>query len=689
MGFPYVGLCECYIEKGDFEKAIEYVHKALAVFSSFHPDNEMFGRCYIYIGRAYRGIKFQEDEAIKWFEKAVDNFKRADRPLGVADAYMNLGICYKEKKYDDQAIAYFEKALEILVPVMSEFDMSVSLAYQLLGELYLKHGDLDRAYYYYQKDLVLTDSLFSQGHPLVGNTYWGLGNYFLAKGDYSTARQWLLRSAESVIRFGETGSLVEARTLVSLGNCARDAGEQKAAFEYYDQALKIFVPNYAASPLAPECFLNIARLLTQQKQYEQARGYLADILEKVIAHRGQNYGTVAELWSAVGDTYFQERNYEKAIGWYERVLTFFSNFDDSSILPVLASAHRGKGNCLSHQFDRTGNEVDLAKAQQEFQAAFDLVEKIQATFQEETSKQDLMAANIAIVENALAALEKRMEKSPSENLAAEAFSWAEKAKARTLLEGLNENFAFAVAGIPDSLLRSESHLKADISVLQKRIFDHRNSLDSILIPTWNALIFDKKRDMNRLVKDLEKKHPEFARIKYNLSSAGAPEIQNRLLDPATALLEYFLGDSSIYIFTLTKNDPNGSGQTLRLDHLPKPKEFDAVWENLRTYLTDAGFRSTEFVMDSFAEASAKLYDWLLAAPLASLDPAVKNLIIVPDGALGYLPFDLLGKANGQPNFKTFDYLLRHFNLSYAYSANLLLEQSQRAAEPLGDLQLFA
>ncbi|WP_044233372.1 CHAT domain-containing protein [Haliscomenobacter hydrossis] len=77
-----------------------------------------------------------------------------------------------------------------------------------------------------------------------------------------------------------------------------------------------------------------------------------------------------------------------------------------------------------------------------------------------------------------------------------------------------------------------------------------------------------------------------------------------------------------------------------------------------------------------------MYDWLLAAPLAALPTGIKHLVIVPDGALCYLPFEILGKTTTPSDFKTYPYLLKNFSISYAASANLLLEQTKQTATKL-------
>lgn len=677
--FPYMGLCECNIEKGNFEEVIDYAQKALHVIRNWDENNEVYGRCYMYIGRAYRGIKFQEDEAISWFEKTVDNSKKAGRPLQEADAWTQLGICYKDKKHFRQAVACCEKALELNIPIMGEYDINVANTYGLLGSLYLQLGDVDRAYYFLQKNLLLYDSLFPQVHPLVANTCWALGVYFWKKNELPSARKWLLKSHEMMEQFGETGTLKNANCLVALGNCARDAGEEKAAFDYYDEALHIIVPAYSGSPLVADCYLNIAKLFTRRKEFEKARNYLAEVLEKITATRGETYGAVAELWSALGDTYLQEGNYHQAMEYYNRVLATFS--DDTNLVSVLVKAHQGRGICLQKQSDSTGNTEYLANAQQDFLTAFSLLEQLRSTFREEGSKRDLLAENISIVEDGLLVFQKHFEKTGEKKLLAHAFDLVEKSKVRTLREGLNENFALAISCIPDSVLDLENNLLADISTLQQRIFEAQNTPDSSFIPRWSASIFDKKQALQNLVRSLETGYPDYFRLKYNDALADASAVQHQLLDDNTALLEYFTGDSAIFIFTMTKDG-------LTLTQIPMPVDFETTIRLLRQSLTDNGLRFTGEDANQFIRANNNLYEWLLEKPLAGLPSQVKNLLIVPDGMLGYVPFEILGKTTAQVDFKNYPYLLLKFNISYAASANLLLEQFRQEEEP-GPEELFA
>ncbi|MEK7255048.1 MAG: CHAT domain-containing protein, partial [Bacteroidota bacterium] len=314
---------------------------------------------------------------------------------------------------------------------------------------------------------------------------------------------------------------------------------------------------------------------------------------------------------------------------------------------------------------------DLENAWQNYLAAIATLDSMRFTYQSSASRIQQSERNFHLFEGALEVCEQRQD-------AAAAFWVVEKSKAQALLENHRDDLARRMAGLPDSLLRIESGLKNQIAELENTAFEAPPGEER---QTAEASLFEKKQSLNALLLTFERDYPAYFRLKYNASLASAAEVQASLPD-ATALLEYYVGDSSIFIFTLTKN-------SLRMSRLPKPAGFEKTIEELRNSLTDSELRFLKKDVEAFAAASGKLYDWLLAEPLAALPPEIENLVVTPDGALGYLPFEILGKSEKAAGFKAFPYLLKKFNVSYAASANLLLEQSGQKIDNSEPLELFA
>lgn len=114
-----------------------------------------------------------------------------------------------------------------------------------------------------------------------------------------------------------------------------------------------------------------------------------------------------------------------------------------------------------------------------------------------------------------------------------------------------------------------------------------------------------------------------------------------------AVIEYFIGEDSIYAYALHRE-----GIDVRSLELIK----------------DLQEKVTEVVTDNTLAES--LYDRLLADILADLPASVNRLQIIPDGILWNLPFSALSDRG---RFLIFDYAI-----SYAYSAGLLFDEKLRA-----------
>jgi len=102
-------------------------------------------------------------------------------------------------------------------------------------------------------------------------------------------------------------------------------------------------------------------------------------------------------------------------------------------------------------------------------------------------------------------------------------------------------------------------------------------------------------------------------------------------------------------------------------------------EGLREQLTNYARLSTD--ANAAKQAYQDLAYWFyqkLLAPALEKTPEVKELIIVPDGLLGHLPFEafLMSKPDGNAALNDLHFLIKEYKVSYAYSANLLLNNAQ-------------
>jgi CHAT domain-containing protein len=201
------------------------------------------------------------------------------------------------------------------------------------------------------------------------------------------------------------------------------------------------------------------------------------------------------------------------------------------------------------------------------------------------------------------------------------------------------------------------------------------AIDTTVLSLSNQ-IFDLEQELEALKKQFEEAYPAYHRLKYDRSTISISEVQQELLKPDQALLEYFVGDSSIFIFLIPKEGAPILKEVKKdfplEDWVAKFREGVSNTNKVKTYLKYAQL----------------LYDSLIQ-PVAEQLP--ERVIIVPDGVLGYLPFSAL--LSGQPgnigNPKTYPFLLKEHQFSYSYSATLLKEMRDKEHRHQAEGQLLA
>ncbi len=185
-------------------------------------------------------------------------------------------------------------------------------------------------------------------------------------------------------------------------------------------------------------------------------------------------------------------------------------------------------------------------------------------------------------------------------------------------------------------------------------------------------LFDVNRTYDSLLQVLERDYPDYYDLKYTTSVISVAEVQQELGDDQ-ALLEYLIGDTSLFVFVVKPD-------TYLVKKIPRDSLLDeqvlAFTEALQGCPDAlAGDCDPIAQRDLRRELGHGLYQQLIA-PVEDLLP--ERLVIVPDGELGYLPFEaLLSQPTTTNQYDTWPFWLQEKIISYAFSATLWREMKQR------------
>lgn len=142
-------------------------------------------------------------------------------------------------------------------------------------------------------------------------------------------------------------------------------------------------------------------------------------------------------------------------------------------------------------------------------------------------------------------------------------------------------------------------------------------------------------------------------------------IQTQLLGSRQALLEYFWGEEQLFLLVLQPQKAN-------LQRIPLNKELH---NNLSFVLNNLQHLDTEIDVQQYIFALKQLSDSLIPATDRALSRKINELIIVPDGPLFNLSFDVLLQNNFTAtclySLKKLPYLIRYYAISYVHAASFL------------------
>jgi CHAT domain-containing protein len=629
----------------------------------------------------------------------------------------------------DQALIRLQNALNLYTAAKN---LQGSAATQNeLGNLYLRQGQYTVALDYYQKaldgflgvaakpDLVkvaagIADDKFNANLMLakIGDVNFRLGRNADAMAAYSRMVVKKPESAAAKVgrRFGGFGAIVGS---ISTGNVSVSA--PTSALTVALEAKKE-LDEYRVSIVYSSYELGMGRLAFAANDLETARKHFQLALDAAgstiagIAGLGQVRRFRAAARTSLGDVLLKQGKYKDATKFYTDAK---KGAQDDKRLDLMWPAQRGIGRSLWLQ---AAQEKDPKKAIAIRESALTNYRESLATI--ETLRQGSLRADEArttflatikdvfdeaatsYAELALAGTTSgvALADKPLE-YASEAFKINEQSRARSLLDLLVETDAAITEGVPTELLKRK-----------QENLDRQQEIAEVLTGVTISSE-DLKKKPAELDKELETLQTEFEVIenqiriaspRYASLTSNQPlsvvEVQQRVLDEQTVLLEYALRSESSYLWSINKT-------SVSLHKLPPRLMVDQLATNLRGQLIPSTLQRRIVGIDvaeanrglvvagaapqdtaGFVSASNAVYK-AVVEPAASMI-ADKRLLIVADSALNYIPFEVLLKSSEPGDFASLGYLVKTNEVVYAPSASVVGFIKQQRGQATGRSMLI-
>jgi CHAT domain-containing protein/Tfp pilus assembly protein PilF len=691
-----------YIEIADRENALHRTTEALAVAESTQVP-KLIGRALEGIGRVYNSFG-DKRKALEYCEKALPLLRAAGDRAGEANAIENAGVAVSGMGDKRKALDNYNQAAEIFrslhdTRMLAEVQGNIGLVYDNLGEY-------QRALESHTNELGIARELSDRATEAVAlnnvaTAYTGLGEYQKALDTYTAALE-INRALEN-----------EWNVSINLNNIAwvyGQLGDRQHELKFYQQSLELIRMVNDQRRMAAT-LNNIAAVHSDLGDYRKA----IEIHRAALSLRRASGDADGEAnsFANIGITYAKSREWEKARDHIDRALAIHRIYGNRYLLArtlrgaglvYRESGDPGRGRSQLEEAleisrairDRRGEAEGLAelakvekclgndgRAAERASEALAALESIRSEVTSPSLRASFVAAVRGVQELQIEMLMRLHARQPNEGFAAVALLATERGRARSLLEMLNESGVEIRNGVDAALLARERELSRLISAkaeLQARLLSskHTDAEATAAEKELDALTVELEHVQSRI----RQVSPQYAALTQAVP-LGLKEIQAKVLDPETVLLEYALGPTKSVLWAVTPS-------SMQAFELPPASDIEAAARRFYDLLT---VRNQRREGETPAARLARVRQADAAYPLAArqvgrmlLDPAAtylehKRLLIVAEGMLRYLPFGALAEPGGD-----FPLIVNH-EITTAPSASVvaLLRQETASRKPASKL----
>ena len=661
-----------YYFQGNYDLALDNYRKGETLFLSLNNRFEA-ARCHYGIGLTYQAQR-KETDALKAFEEALPEFQSAGDKSEILNTLVSIGgLQYQLGNYEAasktllavaalgengeifsrvaeafymqhdyaQSLVYYQRALELFTAQNSVAGIIGALGGA--GNCYFYQRNYDRALELYNRTLALEQKLNDQTG--VATRLQNIGHVHRARGDYASALEAYFKSLSIAEQLPEKPTA--ATTLGSIGLVRAMQGDNAQAVDYFKRSLDAYqISGDEVGMSRMLSYIGNARYIQRQydlalEAYEKAR--------ELHKKRSDDLNT-AHVLLGMGSVYRAQQKYPLALQSFHDALALYTTLgrkaDMADALSRLAATYREQGDPtkaleFAQSAAQAAKETDafsiivyalteIGKAQRDLGRknealnAFTEAIHLQRSIRPETGPDGLEAERGGVLPF-LGAMETLIDL----NRALEALVRAEEAKSQTLRELIQRGNFTVTKGMTAAQRQEELKLLGELIALKVQVYGAQDSANS---KPANSALLNRLQAARAAYEAFRKRlytlQPQLAVNRGELSPLTVANLRS-LIGTNTAVVEYAVTEEQVVLFAITAN-----GKELEVKAYPLSATPAEITRKI------AAFRQS--IDDHFA--ARELYDFLLQPAEKQIDKKTK-LIIVPDGQLWDVPFDVLQPAS--------------------------------------------
>ena len=610
---------------GQFARARSRYEEALQIHRELG-DRLLIGTMHLGLGNIH-SVQGHQREGREFYEEALRIFETAGDIDSVASILNNLGITHRRQGRYAESAEHFTRALQM--SRLTDDLEGVAFAQGNLGTTLVMQGRLTDALLAYDQALLMNEQLGrAQGQIVM---LMNVGELYRMLGNYAQARSYFERAHALAVEAQFPPDIAVA--LHNLGALRRDEGDLTGALELLEKSLAMSEEMedqhgvVMTSHSIGLTYFSLGDRASARKAFERTFtvAEAIDDLETMSISLGMR----SELTENAAD----------AIALAQRSLAFSK---EMGLPERLWHSHLGLGRA----YRRAGKRIE---AQKEIEQAVSVIEEWRrAVPGDETTQQQAFELMVRPYHEMVGLLVEAGD-------VAGAFEYAERAKARALLDVLRNGRPELGDVLTESERQRDGELTGEVAELNRRY------RDALVAGAGTAELAAQLRaarlQYDAFLTSLYGAHPQLRIEAGEIAPVRTGDVAV-LLDGGAAdvLLEFVVTDERTYLFTMKR------GGSLRARTIAISRnELQREVRRFRELLANRDI--------TYGPPSRALYDRLLRGVAEELRGA-KTIAIVADGPLWELPFQALQPKDGQ-------FLLDQHAIYYVPSVTVLREMSAR------------
>lgn len=569
----------------------------------------------------------------------TSNVKTKDEQLAFVFLLCNKAFYLNEQSNLKEAIFAYEDALKRFnnyqLSTFSDFDI-IESCLKPLGNLYIKTGDFTNAVSTINQYIFLARKNKNTSHQISGainlaKLYQTIDNHemVLKIVDAALELSKVKSNQKSLLQSVKTTSLI-----------ALNKYEEASILNQSDSKFENLKNNYT--------------IAFQEGNYKEA----FNSLKKAKEHLNKapiSPREMAKFYVEEGQLHFLLENKNDALFSLKQALKLLLPHFKNNGLPTKTDLYAE--NTFIAIFDLYATiQTNTENALKGYNLSFHVAELLEDQWTSQESKILNEANNRIRSEKCIELLLNTYHQTKDKSLLFKAFQYSEKNKA-SVLKSISHIKNRLKKYPNDSLLMKEYELiKTQEYYTSLLINEQIESNRAEAISVLSKQLMTVSLQLKTLKLKIEKKYPKDRNV-FTLKT-----IQKKLAKDKAVLVEYFYGKNNIYQFVISEKD-------MIVESLQSTNETKQSIVNFIHLFDDASIINND--INNFTYQAFNIFKLLKFNTISNY----KNLIIIPDGLLNFMPFEaLLSSKTTTTLFEKMPFIIKNQSLVYNSSAQFYLTQ---------------